>query len=503
MRTTNKTFLYFFILVSSVLLVYWQAFDNPLIFDSLALRLPPKEDPWGLFESLKWWWDYVLTKPTAEFSLNRKFFKDTFEFTSRQFGIGMYGQNVINVCIHTANAALLYVFLKLLYSRKAAALTSLFFALNPAAIYAVAYLIQRSQLLMLFFALLQAIFYVYALRPKWYALGFFALSLFCFKFACMSKESAAVLLMMYPILSIAFREWNMSMLYLSVTMFLVALEHHKILSHIKLMDDTEYYRAIVENSCASFVDQSSLYLRSILTQCGLFFKYFIHWLLPLPASIDMKVKFAGDNDIHRALFFASYILGALSLLFRRSTRFLGAGLIMAAAFFAPELSRVRVGESFVLYRSYIWSLGYMIVVGWVVNRFRTKVALAVYIVLLGAITYGQLRHFNSDVEVWTHAAAKIDLETPEIACQGARSFNNAGSALLQEGQFHKATKYFQQACDLNQTWMMPFSNLGSTYYLLGDFDRARPVLEKVVTATEEGMAENAKSILERIDARTR
>lgn len=481
-------------LIGAVFAIYYQSFDNPLIFDSeIVESLSPKESI-PLTKGLNGWGEILFNKTHDSFSISRDLTTTTFSSIS----LGVYGQNVLNVLIHAINSLLLYLLISRFYSKSTSYFIALFFAVNPAAIYSVAYLIQRSQLLMMMFGLLQCLFYLSALKSKnWLSPLFFAFSLFCFKMVCFSKGNGVVFFAAYPLLSFVYpKEWHKSLSYMGLMLVIGVALIPQVLGEIKFVDNEEYYKSTIEASCSVFLDKSHLFLRSVFTQCGLYFQYLVHWFLPLPSSIDMKTEFTGNH--WNLLGFLSFIIVGIVLLALKTTRLLGLGVLLSVCFFVPELSRTRIGEIFVLYRSYIWSLGYMIAFGWGIDRVKKKIVLAPILLVMACVTFLSLKQFDSESKAWVHAADLIDLKNEGTFCQGARAYNNAGASLLKEGRFHAATRYFKQSSEMQPTWDLPVSNLGSTFYLLGDFESARPYLNRSLE-THGPIMENAQNILNLID----
>jgi len=241
-------------------------------------------------------------------------------------------------------------------------------------------------------------------------------------------------------------------------------------------DYFEYYNEII-SGCEFMKDSATLYARSVFTQCGLFFRYFASWLVPLPTSVDMRVEFVSRET--NIIFFITYCFSSLALLLSGRTRFLGAGLLLAACLFAPELSVPRTGEMFVMYRSYLYAVGYMIALGWVFERTKTWVV-GCLIGLMVFTTMARLDQFQTPVKLWTHAANMIDMNNAETACQSSRAFNNSGSALIQEGRFVESIGYLKKAVAINGMWFAPKVNLATGYYFSGQFDKARPLFEEVL-----------------------
>lgn len=432
--------------------LYWQTLDNPLFFDDFVSYASGKGIDSGVVNTR------ALTALT--FSALSHF--------------GLVAQHAFNVFLHVCNAFLLYVFLKRLYSEHAATFVSIFFAVNPAAIYAVAYLTQRSQLLMLFFGLCQCLLYWKALSTcrRWISPVCFVMSLFCFGLVMLSKEQGVVFLAIYPLLSVAHRSSPVRSVLFNVALIPIV--------YALYLFSRGFFFVPLETStwqnwfnCAAVADQHHIYLRSIITQCRLFFKYFALWLVPLPTSIDMREIFVRSVwDFKWAAIFVGYAIGSGCLLLNRATRCLGFGLVLAACFIMPELTRVRAGDIFVVYRSYIYAFAYMIALGWFVDAVvptLNRKSFVVFFVILTVtcfVTQKRLQTFESPALLWAHAASLIDVRNPELKCQAARAFNNTGSALLRSGRPTEAVSWLQKAVEIKPDYLAAIANLDNAYLLI-------------------------------------
>lgn len=494
----NPICYYLIFLLISIFYIYYQTLDNPLIFDDVAASNLGKY-------SFRYIIDRVFeNKLVFGRVLTNYSFLLTWDF-------GIVANRSINIIFHILNSILLYVFLTRLYSKETAAIVSLFFAVNPAAIYVVCYLVQRSQLLMFFFGVLQCMFFISALTVKrfWISPLFFLFSLLSYKFAIISKEHALPLAIIFPLFCIVYKDnWRRSLVYGLPSLVLLVFASLKALPSIKALGASpmifEYWQNVSANACLAFSDSNDLLIRSQLTQSSLFFKYFFHWLLPLPTSIDMRVPFVESlNEWWRALPLMLCIIMAVFLIFKKSTRWLGCSILIVVCLFLTELSKVRGGEIFVLYRSYIYALGYMIFLGWFVERVNKKVLLIPLLIITMIVTHYRVQVFDSAVNVWIDAAKKIDINDARVSCQGARAFNNAGTALIKEQKVHEAVEYFEQTIIINHDWIVPVSNLALSFYLLGRYDEAIPLLERVVKEGDrEDMINNATKILNKINNAT-
>jgi len=179
------------------------------------------------------------------------------------------------------------------------------------------------------------------------------------------------------------------------------------------------------------------WLESAVTQMGLYFRYLALWLFPDAGamSIDLRIDFAGAWPPGVALLavagFAGYAALGFTLL-RRSgmARVAGFGLLYPWLLFLPEFATVRFQEAFVLYRSYLWAPGIMVLLACGLAHLPGRVVAAAALLVLPLLfyqSYDRLRTFSSNLALWEDAAAKL----PRRAVPGgSRTLYNLGREYL-------------------------------------------------------------------------
>lgn len=188
-----KTAWLFVVLCTALLvLVYGSGLNNALVFDDMRL-----EDGtiFGRYGSLLAFRQRLLSY-------------GSFVWLHELLGLGWKGQRVVNLLLHLGTAAALWAFTRALLnpdvfdeeqrqsphfvpSLQAAVLVGVaVFALNPVAVYAVAYLVQRSIVMATLFGVLACWAWVRGLQSgRW---PWFAGALLAYVAAVLSKEHAAV-----------------------------------------------------------------------------------------------------------------------------------------------------------------------------------------------------------------------------------------------------------------------------------------------------------------------
>ena len=472
-------------LLAAVCLVYLPFLGNLLLFDDLRffsgtvshyIKSPFDFNlRWFPYASLAWTWEYFSDVP----HIHRLF----------------------NMLLHVICVLLLFFWLrqitmlvapaikasdtKISYSSWGAWLGALFFACHPLAVYAVGYMIQRSTLMATLFTLAMQLVYVQGLvceqklgQKLWLALS----ALFYF-FAVFSKEHSlmapAIVLvttiLLRPHIRADSRALWITWLGYAIIGLVVVLSIKGIFGIAYEIDAADLFE---QQGIAASAE--SLRLLSILTQAGLYFKYLFLWLLPNPAwmSIDMREAFASSLNAWQnwlgGIGFILYGLLAFRLLLRRGKLGLaGLALLYPWLFFMVEFSTVRVQEPFVLYRSYLWLPGMMLLFPLLLdalpNRKSTIVALTVITLSLVPLSWNRLWVFSDPYRLWNDAALLLpDEHTPGAA----RIYYNRGSAELATKRWNEAIADYRRVISINPKIAQVYNNIGVAYSGLGRYQEA-------------------------------
>ena len=202
----------------------------------------------------------------------------------------------------------------------------------------------------------------------------------------------------------------------------------------------------------SFSGGYERWLFSASHQAELFFSYWRQWLLPdlRDMSIDLRVDFLRPWNHAKAWMWigawacAPLIGVAVSLKMRRY-KLAAFALAFTAVLFTVELGTVRLQEPYVLYRSYIWSIGYCTFAAALFAQIPGRlglICLALAIPLLLLQSRDRLSSFQTPLALWQDAAAK--LPKLEIAGSGRILFN-LGRERFRSGDVESAKNLIDQA----------------------------------------------------------
>ena len=486
-------------LLLAVALVYMPYINNPLFFDDLPFFSGTVNqfvsDPWHLYS--RW-------LPHMSLAWTFTLFSDT----PLPLHLG-------NLLLHFANTVLVFVLLQQLYSLAlnnhhqttdqiknqkttlptffssthfftapsnwGAWLGALAFACHPVAVYAVGYVVERTIVMATFFTLAMQLAYISGLvgSTKLQQTIWLALSVLFYFCAGFSKEHslmapallAAITLLIKPYINVNWRILTATWLGLISVAIFIALRSRGIAATVEHDATALFVQHGIVNATAN------VHVLSIVTQAGLFFKYLFLWLVPNPAwmSIDMREPFTSTVGAWQTWLklgcFMAYGAIALKLLLKRGKiGLLGFALFYPWLLFFIEFSSVRVQEPFVLYRSYLWAPGLLLLMPLALDylpKHKTMIAvLTVMILAMIPLAWNRLWVFADGYRLWNDAAILLKNDTEPGA---ARIFYNRGNAELNAKKPKEAIADFKRVLAIDPNIEQAHANLGSAYLNNGQY----------------------------------
>lgn len=471
-RANVFTWIWLPLVVAAVLVIYLPGLDNALVFDDGYLA------DGGLFA------EYASAGIRP-----RMLSYGTFVWLQAIAGEGWWKQRLFNVLIHCGVVIALWGLYREILKHIAAppaqpgdaaptpltqspalAVAIGFFALNPAAVYAVAYLVQRSILMATFFVVLGLFFFArgVALRRA----GLHALAIGCYLLAILSKEHAILAPLAAAPLYIVVARPSMRRLGIAAVAAAIvvaaaaaalALRYGDILG--KAFDEYSYVYLAQLARLDPGAERNAFAL-SILNQAYLFFHYGIRWFLPASEwmSINLRppfpVTFTTFPHILGIFAYAAVLAGGFFLVLRyRDWRALaGLSLLMPSLLFATEFATVWVQDPFVLYRSYLWAIGVPGLLFIALHGPSARTLAVVGLALAAGLAWQALDRVwsLSTVEsAWTDAIRKLPNDPRSVG----RWFPylNRGSFYAGQNQFQLALRDFEASAALGDQGMGSFN----------------------------------------------
>jgi len=232
---------------------------------------------------------------------------------------------------------------------------------------------------------------------------------------------------------------------------------------------------------------SSLHLLSVLTQAGLFFKYCLLMLVPNPAwmSLDMREPFILTwkewTSWIGMIAFVAYGAFSLVLLLRGGRAALwGLALLYPWCYFIAEFSSIRVQEIFVLYRSYLWLPGYMLLLPLMFSSLPSRKIMlvgALVVLLLVPLAWNRLSVFADKYRLWDDA---VHLLHGEDRLGAHRTYFNRAQASVAVKNWDAAIADYKKSLSINSTYPEVSIALASVYSNSGRFLEALAEFDKVI-----------------------
>lgn len=470
----------------------------PLALLALAIYLPALGNLPVFDDSLLTDGDLLSTYGSLLHAKPRMLSYGSFAWVHALFGDGWWKQRLVNVLLHFGVVAALWGFYRELLKQiqpsadevadgrvasyadsPALGVAIGFFALNPVAVYAVAYMIQRSIVMATLFTVLGLWSFNAALARRKPGLHLVALA--CYALAVTSKEHALLApLAALPIYILVARPTRKrlaavatgaAVLLVAAAAFLWA-RYGDILA-APFDEYSHVYLAQLDRLSPGA--STHAYGLSALNESWLFFAYGLRWFLPFTGlmSISLRPGFpvswltfpqALGPVAYLALFFGAFFL---LLRYRDWRALVGVSLLLPLLLFPTEFATVWVQDPFVLYRSYLWAIGVPGLVFCLVHGAPGKALLAVG-VLVGALL------------VWGGVDRVFSLETPETAWSDAIEklpsdpravgrwfpYLNRGAYYVEHNDFNAALHDFDAAAALGDLGMGEF-NRGAVLYAQG------------------------------------
>lgn len=483
-------------------LIYGQFLNNPIVFD---------DGNFFVEQSHIQYLDKI-------FSLELRWLPyGSFEWTRQLLGMEIKWHRMGNMLIHIANSIVLFLFLRKLFevvvgeqvpgasdsTAQAISLPllaffgALIFAVHPAAVYGVGYLIQRTILLATLFTLAMCWLFLEGLvrRNSWLLIA----SAGAYLVAVLSKEHAIMapaltLVIMFllhkPSRELIWRVWPTFVLYILIGGFVIyQVKSVNVLGQAYEPNGVDMLSRMT--AAHNTFDPRLAYPLSMLTQSFLFFKYLLVWLVPSSAwmSVDMYEEFAAKlwawPQTFGAICFLIYPIIAIWMLFQRGAKGLfGLAMLWPWLLFVTELSTIRIQDSFVIYRSYLWTPGIfaaMPLLFQTLSAKRAVIALVAISLVMVPLTCVRLITFSHPFLLWDDAARLIKNKDHRPGVE--RIYHNRGHALFLAKYYDRAEEDLNKALTINPRSGQSYAVRGTIYLqtqryhqALADFTKSIEVL---------------------------
>ena len=432
-------------------------------------------------------------------------------------GDSWWVQRLVNIAIHSATVVTLWAFYREILRHVEApkddlaadapasyghslALTIAIgvFALNPVAVYAVAYLIQRSILLATFFVVLALWLFARGLAER--KALFHGLAVVAYALGVLSKEYAILApLAAIPVYIIVARPPARRLgllalggaLLVGLTAWALAFRYGHILGKPFDVYSRTYMAQLAQIDASA---EKNAFPLSIVNEAYLFFHYGLRWMFPYEGwlSISLRPPFpltlTSFPQVLGPLGYLAVVVGGFYLVIRYRTwpALLGLALLLPALLYPTEFSTVWVQDPFVLYRSYLWAIGIPGLVFVLIHGPSPRALIAiggVLAIVLAAQALERVFSLSTPEKAWSDAIAK--LPTDPRAVGRWFPFVNRGSVRVDHDQFELALRDFEISDKLGDMGIGA-SNMASLLSARGKHREALAALER---AEKQGYSE--------------
>lgn len=483
-------FIYAALLILAILAIYLPGLQNELVFDDVALTDGS-----------------ILAGHGGSLSLRPRVFSyGSFAWIDLLFGEGWWKQRIVNLLLHIGVVAALYAFLRSLFgasehaeglarsadyeaSRTAALQVGVaLFALNPVAVYGVAYLIQRSILMATLFSILACWMFVLGLRSG--RVAWFIAAFLSYVAALFSKEYALMTIFMAVPLYIHIRQPEkkhialaaLAVLLLSVPIVFLFWKFYGSSFIGKIFDEHSIYLAQQIDSLNPGA-LANIFPLSVLNEAGRFLVYGFLWIFPNVGwmSIDLRPAFPLDfNSPFLLLGAAAYLallVASVWLVLRRRDLWGLAGVLLFFPLISYVISfyTVWIQEPFVLYRSYLWAIAIPGLVALVLMRLTPRVIYSLGLVLgivFGGLALERIMVMKNPGTAWQDAVEKIDLAGPANMVGRSRAFLNLGTYQVERGRLDEGLGNLKKAAALGDFKGSANMNIGVAFQLQRKYSEA-------------------------------
>jgi len=398
------------------------------------------------------------------------------------FGMNPAGHHAVNLLLHAASSAVLFLFLnKATKAPLRSAAAAFLFALHPMQVESVAWVAERKDVLSAFFWMLTLYAYTHYAESRGTARYLTVLILFML--GLLSKPMVVTL----PVVLLLLDWWPLGR-FTSRRCGIFSAPQNTLMLFIEkipfffLSACLSVITYLVKQGAGEIVTDFTLPER-VARASVLYFKYIYKTVLPsrlavfypsseLPPSLAMAM----------AAIFALLLITGWLLLVRQRYPFLITGWLWYVLTLLPVIGLIQSGAcTFADRYAYLPLVGLSILVVWGGGAFaetwggRQKIGGAVIagtFVTMITITSIQLTHWKNSYTLLTHAV--------EVTENNWLALNNLGLLHLENGKIDEAIWYFNESVNANPSYVLALVNLGALYAQKNQLEQAVNVLNRAV-----------------------
>ena len=382
----------------------------------------------------------------------------------RLFGLDPFHHHLTNVYLHSANAVLLFLLLRMLTGALwRAAFVAAVFAVHPLAVESVAWVAERKNVLSTFFWFLTMALYArYVRRPTGRAYGWVALSL---ALGLMAKPMLVTL----PVVLFLMDFWPLNRAGPPRSVQSLIFEKIPLMA---LAAASSAITIVAQKSDAAMYSLKAISLSERLVNALLSFIKYIG-LMVWPGGLAFfypydRAALTGLNALGFGAALAA-VTGMAVASFRRRP-YLAFGWFWYLVTLLPVIGLVQVGSQALADRyTYVPLIGLYVIIAWGVHdltcgvrgaRITAAVAAFVVIAALARATWVQTGLWRDSVTMYTHAI--------RVTRDNDMALYNLGNLYLKSGRYADAVEHYSESVRINDRDPWVLNNLGYALHRAGN-----------------------------------
>jgi protein O-mannosyl-transferase len=469
-RTNPWTYIYAASLVVALFAafeVYWPAIHGPFLLDDthLTYMLPNAAD----FPFRRW---ILQMRPLLMFTFWLNFAQSGAQDT--------FGYHAVNVLLHLCNTIFVFLAVRKVLNwageeESRASILSFFaaglFLLHPLQTESVSYIASRSETLSVFFVLAALVVFLY--RPDAVVsipriLALLAL----FAAAGMSKEHTAVLPALFILTDYYWNfEFSPSVIWRNWKLYIPIAAGAGFALVIVL-------RILHGNQTAGFQMKGLNWYQYFFTECRVIWDYIRLFVVPIGQNLDPDVDISRSVTSHGAAIGLAGLLAVsvLAWIYRRRFPIASYGWFVFLVLLAPTSSFVPIHDPMAERRLYLPFVGLLLITLEFLRRSKASRstfvgALALLLVIEGALTYQRNLLWGSEIAIWKDTVSKSPRKLrPRF--QLAFADFQAGACNDSVDEFGKAAALEPPTWDLLLDWSLAYDCAGNSQQAIAKLEQA-------------------------------
>ncbi|MGP0070732.1 MAG: tetratricopeptide repeat protein [Bryobacteraceae bacterium] len=461
--------------------VYWPAIHGPFLLDDMSLTYMA---PNAANLPLHGWITRLRPLLTFTFWLNYQ------EAGARS----TFGYHAVNVLLHFFNTIFTFLAIRKVLAwasveESRARILSLFaagiFLLHPLQTESVSYVASRSETLSVFFVLAALVVFLYRTGATVSIARILAL-LALFAAAALSKEHTAVLPALFLLtdyywnfefsLAVIWRNWKLYLPIAAGAIFALA----------------NIFRILGANPTAGFQMQGLTWYQYFFTECRVIWDYIRLYIVPIGQNLDPDIYISQSITSHGAIvgLAALLALSVLAWIYRRRYPVASYGWFVFLLLLAPTSSFVPIRDPMAERRLYLPFIGLLLITVEFVRRWKAPRnafvgALALVLVIEGAITYQRNLLWGSEIDIWKDAVAKSPRKLRPRFQLALADFHAAACADSVD-EYQKAAALEPPTYDLLLDWALAYDCAGNSQQAIAKFQQAASLHPSAHTYSQLG-----------------